>query len=85
VIGFYIAAAVELHEYPAQQIIICAENCLPDTSKASAGFCGVARLCTGRNVTKFAAKANRECFWAELPKMRRIKSRQTCFSTEGAV
>jgi hypothetical protein len=26
VIGFYIAAAVELHEYPAQRIIICAET-----------------------------------------------------------
>src|SRR5437899_2820844 len=37
-----------------------AENCLPDTSKASAGFCGVTRLCTARNLTKFAAKANRE-------------------------
>ena len=39
-----------------------AENCLPDRSKVSAGFCGVARLCTGGELTKFARKANRGIF-----------------------
>ena len=60
-----------------------AENCLPDTSKASAGFCGVARLCTGRNLTKFAVKANQECFVQRCQNVSN-KSRQTRL-TEGAV
>jgi predicted nucleic acid-binding protein len=37
---------------------------LAEIAQRLVDFCGVATLCTGRQLTKFARKANRECFRA---------------------
>jgi len=67
-----------------------AENCLPDTSKASAGFCGVARLCTARNLTKSGRKENRDLAAGQDSRAAGVRhianqAKQDTFSAKGAV
>src|SRR5262249_19884315 len=46
-------------------------NGLRRSGEASVSLCGVARFCTGEELTKFARKANRECRFGKLVVFRR--------------